>query len=63
MWRHSIKKLLIISLFLIPNIVIGETCNIMVTKFEVEIAAIANIPIAIAFIYFLFIRKTRINKF
>ena len=30
------KKLLIISLFLIPNIVIGETCNIMVTKFDVE---------------------------
>jgi len=30
------KKLLIISLFLIPNIVIGETCNIVVTKFDVE---------------------------
>ena len=30
------KKLLLISLFLIPNIVIGETCNIPVTKFQVE---------------------------
>jgi len=30
------KKLLLISLFLIPNIVIGKTCNTSVTKFDVE---------------------------
>jgi uncharacterized membrane protein YhaH (DUF805 family) len=32
--------------------------SIMAEEFEIEIAAIANIPIGIAFLYFLFIRKT-----
>ena len=36
------KKLLLISLFLIPNIVIAEACNIVVTKFQVEDGSTAH---------------------
>jgi len=36
--------------------------SIMAEEFEVEIAAIANIPIGIAFLYFLFVRKTHVES-
>lgn len=43
--------------------VLGLILYIMAEEFEVEIATVGNILIILAFIYILFVRKTRINKY